>query len=389
MVKLRMLLVLCFVLVAPSARAAEPYEINAILPITGQGAFIGKSQAETLRAVETLVNKTGGIRGQAIKFNILDDQSSAQTSVALTNGLIAKQVPVVLGSSLVALCSAMAPLVEKSHTVMYCLSQPPLQQNGYVFATGRPFGDTAVVMSRFIRERGWTNVALITSTDATGADFDREFAERTLALPENKGLRLVERAYFNPTDVSVAAQIARIKAANPQVLVSWASGTPFGTILHGILDAGIDVPVTTPSSNMSYSQMTQYATMLPKELYFVAFGGSVVLDPTLRRGPMRNAQTAYFDAMQAAGIKADFLHTLAWDPAMLVVDALRHLGTNASAEALHDYLEHLRGWVGIDGTYDFAANSQRGVSRDALYVYRWDQRRSDFTLATGAGGRAR
>jgi branched-chain amino acid transport system substrate-binding protein len=379
--KLRLLLVLCFVLGAPGVQAADPYEINAILPLTGQGAFLGNSQAETLRALEAQVNKTGGIRGQAVKFNILDDQSTAQTSVVLTNTLLTKQAPVIIGSSLVGLCSAMAPLVEKAGSIMYCLSQPPLQPNGYVFATGRPFGDTAIVLAKFIREHGWTNIALITSTDATGADFDREFAEKTLALPENKSLRLVQRAYFNATDVSVAAQMSRIKGASPQVLVTWASGTPFGTLLHGVQDAGIDVPVTSPSSNMSYGQMTQYAGILPRELYFVAFGGSVVQDLTLPKGPMRNAQTAYFDAMRTAGIKADFLHTLAWDPAMLVVDALRHLGTGASAEALHDYLEHMHGWVGIDGTYDFRANSQRGVGREALYVYRWDQRKSDFALA--------
>jgi len=383
--KLRLFLALCFVLCAPSARAADPYEINAILPVTGQGAFLGSSQAETLRAVESLVNKTGGIQGRAIKFNILDDQSSAQTSVSLTNTLISKQAPVILGSSLVALCSAMAPLAEKSHTIMYCLSQVPLQPNGYAFAMGRPFGDTAIVLAKFIRDHGWTNVALITSTDATGADFDREFGEKTLALPENKSLRLVERGYFNATDVSVAAQMSRIKAASPQVLVTWASGTPFGTLLHGIQDAGIDVPVTSPSSNMSYGQMAQYANLLPRDLYFVAFGGSVVQDLTLPKGPARNAQTAYFDAMRAAGIRPDFVHTLAWDPAMLVVDALRHLGTGASAEALHDYVEHVHGWVGIDGTYDYRVNSQRGVSRDALYVYRWDPRKTDFALAGGKG----
>lgn len=383
--KLRLLLVLFFVLCAPSVRAADPYEINAILPVTGQGAFLGNSQVETLRAVENLVNKTGGIQGRPIKFTVLDDQSSAQNSVALANGLIAKHAPVILGSSLVALCSAMAPLAEKSHTIMYCLSQVPLQPNGYAFATGRPFGDTAIVLAKFIREHGWTNIALITSTDATGADFDREFGDKTLALPENKSLRLVERAYFNATDVSVAAQMARIKAAAPQVVVTWASGTPFGTLLHGIQDAGIEVPVTSPSSNMSYGQMKQYAGLLPRELYFVAFGGSVVADPTLPKGPARNAQTAYFDAMRAAGIRADFLHTLAWDPAMLVVEALRHVGTGATAESLHDYLEHIHAWVGIDGTYDFRANPQRGVGRDALYVYRWDQGKTDFALAGGKG----
>jgi len=48
---------------APPAHAAEPYEINAILSLTGPFAFLGTSEAASLRTLEPLVNKAGGING--------------------------------------------------------------------------------------------------------------------------------------------------------------------------------------------------------------------------------------------------------------------------------------------------------------------------------------
>ena len=81
-------------------------------------------------------------------------------------------------------------------------------------------------------------------------------------------MKLVERAHFNPTDVSVSAQIERVKAANPQAFIAWSTGAPIATIFKGIVQAGLDVPIGTTDGNMTYAQMKQYAAFLPKQLYF-------------------------------------------------------------------------------------------------------------------------
>ena len=51
-------------MLAPAARAADPYEINAILSITGNLAFVGADQQQALKALEGFVNRTGGIGGR-------------------------------------------------------------------------------------------------------------------------------------------------------------------------------------------------------------------------------------------------------------------------------------------------------------------------------------
>src|SRR5882757_9084728 len=85
--------------VPAAARATEPYEINTILSLTGNIAFVGSTQMQALKALEAQVNASGGIQGRPLTFVFADDQSSAQTAVQLAHDLIAKNVPVILGSS--------------------------------------------------------------------------------------------------------------------------------------------------------------------------------------------------------------------------------------------------------------------------------------------------
>jgi branched-chain amino acid transport system substrate-binding protein len=149
------LLVLATLSVRP-ATAVDPYEINAIVSLTGPGSFLGKNEQAALALVESSVNKSGGIAGRPIKFVVADDQSSPQVAVQLTNPLIAKKVPLIIGSSLVGACNAMASLVKESGPVLYCLSagMHPDRSNPYSFTYGVPTDDLILANLRYLRLRG-------------------------------------------------------------------------------------------------------------------------------------------------------------------------------------------------------------------------------------------
>ena len=166
------------------ASGAEPYELNAILPVTGGAAFLGTSEVHTMQMVETLTNRAGGIKGRPLKINILDDQTNPQVAAQLVTQLMAKNVPVFLGPGISATCSAIAPLVSKSGPASYCFSpaiHPPA--GSFQFSASVDTVDLGPILVRFFKGKGWTRIALMTSTDTTGQDFDRVM-ERTLSLPE-------------------------------------------------------------------------------------------------------------------------------------------------------------------------------------------------------------
>jgi branched-chain amino acid transport system substrate-binding protein len=353
-----------------SASAADTQDINVILPLTGGGAFLGKSEQQALAQYEKLVNATGGIHDRPLKFVFHDDQSSPQVAVQLANQIKATNPPVVLGSSLVALCNAMAPLM-KEGPLLYCFS-PGITVNpgSFVYSTSISTKELAAALLRYFGRKGWKKVALITSTDATGQDANRNF-KSLVGSEGHKDVELVAEAQLNPTDVSASAQIQRLKGANPDVLVAWSTGGPIGTIFKAIHDAGLEVPVATTNGNMTYAQMTQYAAFLPRELYIPAADFLKSSRP-VQVSDASVAREVFFKAFESTDIKPDGPSTYAWDPALLVVEALRKLKPDATAEDLRAYFRDLKGFAGANGYYDFKAVPNRGLDESNVVVTRWD-----------------
>jgi branched-chain amino acid transport system substrate-binding protein len=366
-----------------SASAAEsPYDIDVILSLTGQGSFIGKINQDMLGAFETMVNKGGGINGTPIHFVFSDDQTSPQVAVQLASGIVARGTTVILGPSISATCRAVAPLMTKG-PVDYCLS-PGMQpaKGSFVYSVSTSSVDMIAVALRYFRERGWTRIARLTTTDATGQEADAAFA-KWLALPVNNGMTIVDDEHFAVADISVTAQMARIKAANPQVVVIWATGTPMGTALRANSDLGLDVPVYVTNSNMTTTQAKQYAPIIPKQYYSAAPGyvAGVSQSPT-----SKSAQRAYDEAIATASLRNDYVSGIAWDAGLIVTSALTKLGTSATAAQINEYIQHLANFSGISGTYDFTDGSQRGLGQQNLMVMRYDPTSLRWNSVSAFGG---
>jgi branched-chain amino acid transport system substrate-binding protein len=372
------------VLCSVPARSAEPYTINAILSLTGSGAFLGQDQATGYTLVEQVVNSSGGINGTPIHFSITDDQSSPQVAAQLASQLIAQHVQVILGSTLVAPCRVIAALVEDNGPFNYCLSNGFQPKTGsYVFSINFSTIDSVGAMIRYFKGRGWTRLAYIVSTDATGQDAETNI-NAALSTAAGTGVQVVAREHFNVTDINVAAQMSRIKAADPNVIITWATGSPLGTLLRGVRDAGIDLPLGTSAGNLTYAEMKQFDSIMPPELYFSAPGP--MADGAHIDKHVAPAMTAFKGALTKAGIVAQQGYVFAWDSAFAIIGALKKLGLGASAAQIRAYLASQHALPGASGIYDFADHPQRGLTISSVYVVRWDKGRNTWVAASEPGG---
>lgn len=383
-------LLVALLLAAPLAAGAQApaFHIPVILPLAGTAAFIGKGELEDLRLIEKMVNKEGGIRGRPVVFDVKDDASNTQTAIQLTNEILAAHPPMVLGSSLTQDCNAMAPLFQEKGPVEWCFSPAIVPKpGGYIFSSSVSIRDCVAAQIRYFRERGLRRIAILSSTDATGQAFDTAL-RAAKELPENNGVSYVAYEHFNLTDVSVSAQVARMKAANPQAVFTWTVGPAFGTELHGLYDGGLaDIPHAASNGDMIYKQLAQYKGFLPKELLFPAVLASGRED--LGNPAIRARQTAYFNAFKEAGQKPDFPNTLAWDPALLTIDMYRKLGFTPTAAQVKAWFDELHGWMGINGAYDFRNGNRRGLGENAVIVSRYDAQKDEFVTASKPGGRVK
>ena len=360
--------------------------LDVVQALTGQGAFLGNQEHDALQLFEKTVNASGGIHDRQVKIVFHDDQSNPQIAVQLAAEIIAGHPPLLLGSSLVGTCNAMAPLV-KDGPVMYCFSAGIHPAPGsYVFTAGTSTFDQAKALVRYFRLKGWTKLALATSTDATGQDADKGFAD-LLGADENKDVKLVAQVHFNVSDVSVSAQMEQVRAANPQAFIVWSTGSPAGTVFRGLVQAGIDLPVGTTGGNMTYAQMKQFAAYLPKEFYLPSSEWPVGDDKRVTLDPgVAAKQKEYYAAFAAAGMKPDEGSILAWDPATILVDTLRAMPADVTAAQLRERLAKLDKQPGVSGIYDYAKNPQRGLSADEVVVTRWDAAGDKWILVSQPTG---
>jgi branched-chain amino acid transport system substrate-binding protein len=368
-----------------AAPAAVPYKINVILPLTGGAAFLGKGEQQALQLLQSTVNKEGGINGQPLEFVYHDDQTNPQVTVQITDGILEEKPTVMLGSSIVAMCKAEAPLLEHG-PFDYCLS-PGVHPaaDSYQYSSSADTHALIEALVRYFRTTGKTRIAFMTSTDASGQDAEHGFND-VLKLSENSVIKVVARQHFNPKDVSVSAQIERIKAANPQAFIAWSTGAPIATVFRGALQAGLNVPVGTTNGNQTYAQMKQYKNFLPKELYiptsaFLPHEGLFKLDPKVEA-----QQHKFYAAFKAAHLKPDTMSMLAWDPASIIVAALRKLGTRATASQIRAYVGSQTNLAGINGIYNFKAVPQRGLTVKNALVSRWDPAADTWVVVTKPAG---
>jgi branched-chain amino acid transport system substrate-binding protein len=367
-------------------RADDPYELLTFESLTGPAAFSGRGVVKTLEAVEALTNRTGGIRGRRLKVVVEDDQSSPQVAVQIMTRYLAKKPAVIMGGLFGALCNAALGLVTEAGPVLYCYSPSVRPAPGsWVYSTSF---STLVYYSaglRYFQSKGLTKIALLTSTDATGVDADKTYPE-IFAQPEYRNMTLVTKEYMGLADISIAAQMERIKASGAQGVVAWVSGTPFGTVLRGIRDSGLQLPVYASGANASVPQLEGYKSIWPNTLVFMGVGPAVVPEAISDR-TVRRKIDEFLTGLKSVGVdRPGAGEATAWDAAQIVVDALRRRGPDATPAQIRDHINGIRNWPGIFGKFDYQASPQRGVQGDWFINVRWDPDGSRFVPISKPGG---
>lgn len=130
--------------------------------------------------------------------------------------------------------------------------------------------------------------------------------------------------------------------------------------------------------------MAQYHDFLPKELDFPAV--ACVVPDGITDSAVKAATATYFDALRDIGVKPEYIQSVAYDPALLVVTAYRALGPNPTAARLRDYLNSLSNFAGVSGRYNFKATPQRGLGTGQIFVARWDPAQNNWAAVSKSGG---
>jgi hypothetical protein len=71
---------------------------------------------------------------------------------------------------------------------------------------------------------------------------------------------------------------------------------------------------------------------------------------------------------------------------MIILDAYRHLGDNATAAQFRAYINNLHGYAGINGIYDFRDGTQHGVGENGVVIVRYNPANDAFPAVSKRSG---
>jgi hypothetical protein len=135
------------------------------------------------------------------------------------------------------------------------------------------------------------------------------------------------------------------------------------------------------------AQLLSYGDLVPNNMYFPAPRAFDPEDPA--QGAIREAQQVFKNSWKQFGSPASGANTFVWDNVMIMVDALKKLGPNATATQIRDYVEHLRAWTGIEGVYNFTDphdTEHRGIGVQSIKIYRWDTKTQESVAVSRPAG---
>lgn len=367
-----------------SGASASPVVFHVLLSETGAGAFLGSRGAKSLKAQAAYINSHGGINGHPIQLDIKDNQSNPSTNVSLATPWISKGVNFILNGSLAGIDQAVDALATPNGPFIYDLSPGTYPTPGsMIFSSDISTNSLVTADLTYLKSKGLTNIAALTSTDGSGVDGLKQI-KSVLAEPQFSSFKLLTSQTFDPTSVSVATQLSVIKAQNPQALVVWTTGAPFGTVVKGMSALGMgNIATTTTAGNDPYAELHGLSSFLPKNLY-IACGPQNIPLSQLPSGPVKSADTIFSNVITAVGGHPSDAYGLTWDPMQLMVGALKKEGVNASAKQILSYMQSLKNVAGIDGEYNTSVSDHRGLVTSDLYVATWNG--TELTAVSGPGG---
>ncbi|WP_426958505.1 branched-chain amino acid ABC transporter substrate-binding protein [Muricoccus radiodurans] len=211
-------------------------------PITGSNATFGAQMRIGAEQATADLNAAGGVLGQQIALEVGDDACDPRQAVSVANQLAGRQVRAVFGH----FCSSSSIPASKVYTEEGVLQVSPASTNPRytdegawnTFRTcGRDDQQGAVAGAYIAREFRGKRVALLHDNSAYG----KGLADETKKALNAAGVQETIYAAYTPGERDYNAVVARLKAANIEVIYLGGYHTEAALIVRQAKEQGMNV----------------------------------------------------------------------------------------------------------------------------------------------------
>ncbi len=345
--------------------SGPPYVIGAIFSVTGDASSLGVPERNTAVLLEKQINAAGGIKGRPLHIIIEDDRGDPAEAMSAARRLVERdKVLAIIGPSRTGTTMAIKGYLDKARVpLLSCAAAidivEPLAK--YVFKT--PQSDRLAVQKLlpYLKAKKFGRVAILSDN----TPFGKGGLQELKALLPKAGIKIVAAEEYGPKDVSMEAQLTKIRGANPQAIISW--GTPPGPaiIAKNMKTLGIKAPLIC-SHGVANGTFLKLAGPAAEGVVLPA-GRLIVVDQVPPSHPQAKVLRDYtLNYQRTYREPVDTFGGHAYDAVMLVTKALARTGPDR--DKLRAELEKTRGFVGTGGIFSFSAADHNGLNADAFVL---------------------
>jgi branched-chain amino acid transport system substrate-binding protein len=219
-----------------------------------QSGFLDAFDGPAIVAAEIArddINKAGGVNGRQLKFVYADTKSKIEEGANAALKVIDAGADFVVVTCDFDFGAPAATTAEQKGLVSFslCAGSPKFGVEGvgphaYTMGTGTPT-EGAVGAQWALKDKGLKNAYILTDTTL---DYNKQYASYFKRHFEAGGGKISGEDTFKGDDPSVATQVGRIKAANPEAIVLAGVMPGAASAVRQIRAAGLDQPIIGAAS---------------------------------------------------------------------------------------------------------------------------------------------
>lgn len=320
------------------------------------------------------VNAEGGINGRLIKLTVVDDTGNPTVAVTKLRQLLsgANRPDVVMNSGPSTVADALVPILTQEKIFSFNIGPTATtgdpNKSPYNFDLSPSAGDYLNSFMEVMKDRGYKKVGVLHGSTSYGENFGKLAAEKATAA----GFTLTGKEGYVSTALDMTAQIEKLKAGNPDVVILDAYGAPVGYVLQGFKKIGWNVPIMANNSVAATGLISTPApdgvlgTDLVKNLTMQVFK-STKYDKNDTK-----VNTAVKQMLAAGEIKSSLITAYNYDAMPLFKAAVKKAGSlqaDAVAKAMIDPEVQKNANTVLISLYNFTAQSHTPNPKPNVFVF--------------------
>ena len=331
----------------------DPIKIGAVIPVTGGGAALGRSELQGVLLAEKHINANGGINGRPIQIIHEDDGTNPDTAITKVNKLIyTDKVVAVLGAGQTGSSVAMGAITDPLKMVQIAFSGlgPAVEkQRLCVLHIAPPQDLNARAMLSYAKDNGMKKMAALYD-----AGYGRVVFAELRKFNAEYGIEIVASETFEIGATDATTQAAKLRAANPDgFFVIGVTGTP----VRSLRALQLKQPIISAIGQATY----QIVEAMGRNTTDVIFPEYLVAEDPLPR------QAEFVKIFQKEfGNMPKSIEAFGWDAVHVLAKGLAKTGPEPAQGKL---CEAVRGkFEGANADFDFAAEDMTGLKlRDFVF----------------------